>query len=375
MKTTILERRNHFRSRAEVVTGSRENFRSFGEQMQVIARASKGSIPEQRRLTDLRSALGASEVVDSQGGFLVQPEFTYQLLERTYAGELLSMMTVIQQSSSSNRIHIPMPDETSRASGSRWGGLRATWLSEAATIPLSKPRLKSLELGDQKLGAAVAITEELLEDSSVLEAFLTRGFQSEMGFSLEDASVNGTGAGEPLGIVRSTSLITVSKESGQSSGTIVRENLKKMWSRCWLPSRKNAVWLVSEQVDEAISDCYTAVNPVIGAYSAAAATANQAYVPAGVSGQYALLYGRPILPVEYCAALGTVGDILLVDLAQYLVLERPLNVVLSAHVEFVTGEMVLRFILRCNGQPVWYSPMTPKNGSQTQSPFVALQTR
>jgi len=45
------------------------------------------------------------------------------------------------------------------------------------------------------------------------------------------------------------------------------------------------------------------------------------------------------------------------------------------HVKFITDEMTYRFIARNDGQPSWNAALTPKNGSNTLSPYVALAAR
>jgi hypothetical protein len=45
--------------------------------------------------------------------------------------------------------------------------------------------------------------------------------------------------------------------------------------------------------------------------------------PGGLSeSPYAILKGRPVIPVEYCATLGTVGDIILADFTQVIASRR-----------------------------------------------------
>jgi len=51
------------------------------------------------------------------------------------------------------------------------------------------------------------------------------------------AGQNPPGAGTPLGILNSTALITVAKETGQGSATVISENVNKMWKRLPAPSR------------------------------------------------------------------------------------------------------------------------------------------
>ena len=44
----------------------------------------------------------------------------------------------------------------------------------------------------------------------------------------------------------------------------------------------------------------------------------------------------------------------------------------SIHVKFVEDETAFRFVFRVDGQPIWASAVTPFQGSDTVSPFVAL---
>ena len=47
----------------------------------------------------------------------------------------------------------------------------------------------------------------------------------------------------------------------------------------------------------------------------------------------------------------------------------------SIHVKFTTDETAFRFVMRVDGQPTWNAALTPSNGSNTQSPFITLDTR
>ena len=167
----------------------------------------------------------------------------------------------------------------------------------------------------------------------------------------------------------SDALVTVDKEGGQDAATIQYENVAKMWSRCWGPSRKNAVWLINQDAETELNS----MTLPIGTGGVAP------FLPAsGISGlPYSTLFGRPIVPCEHCQTLGTTGDIVLADFSQYVLAEhtRGLQSASSIHVRFLYNETAFRFTLRADGQSAWASALTPKNGSNTLSPFVALQTR
>lgn len=89
-----------------------------------------------------------------------------------------------------------------------------------------------------------------------------------------------------------------------------------------------------------------------------------------------MLLGRPVIPVEHCATLGTPGDIILADFSQYAMADKGgVQAASSIHVRFLNDESTFRFIYRVDGQPTWKKPLTPKNGSNTYSPFIQLSTR
>ena len=80
-----------------------------------------------------------------------------------------------------------------------------------------------------------------------------------------------------------------------------------------------------------------------------------------------------MIPVEYCAALGTAGDLILVDLSQYVVIDKgSVEQAVSLHVAFLTDEQVYRFIYRADGQLQWNAALTPKSAGNTLSCVLAL---
>ena len=82
------------------------------------------------------------------------------------------------------------------------------------------------------------------------------------------------------------------------------------------------------------------------------------------------------MPLEQCATVGTVGDISFCDWRQYKTIDKGgMESASSIHVEFLTDQMVFRFIMRLEGQPKRNKTLTPFKGSNTQSSFITLATR
>jgi HK97 family phage major capsid protein len=340
-----------------------KKFRSLGEQMMAVYRASNPAGRIDARLTT-RSANGLNETNPSDGGFLVQKDFVTDLLKRTYeTGVLASKVKKIPLTTNANGIKINAIDEESRANGSRWGGIQTYWENEADQISGSKPKFRTMDLSLKKLTGLCYVTDELLQDAAALENVIREGFAEEFGFKIDDVILSGSGAGQPLGILNSGSLVTVAKETSQTAKITV-ENLVKMWSRLWSRSRANAVWYINPEIEPYLYTLTVGDRPV--------------YIPAGGLSEapYATLFGRPVMPLEQCSALGQVGDIILADFGQYLLIDKGgVNATSSIHVRFLYDENVFRFIYRVDGQPVWNKALTPFKGSASVSPFVTLATR
>lgn len=340
-----------------------KRFASFGEQLMAAYRAATPGGKVDERLTT-RAASGLNESTPSDGGFLVQQDFVTELLKRTYeTGILASKVKKIPISTNANGMKINAIDEDSRANGSRWGGVQTYWEGEADEITASKPKFRQMELSLKKLTGLCYATDELLQDAAALEAVIRQAFAEEFGFKIDDAILSGSGEGEPLGILNSGAIVTVAKEASQTD-TITVENLIKMWNRLWSRSRANAVWYINQELEPYLYTLKIGDKPV--------------YIPAGGLSEkpYGTLFGRPVVPIEQCSAAGEVGDIILADIGQYLLIDKGgIKSASSIHVRFLYDENVFRFIYRVDGKPIWTKPLTPYKGSATVSPFVTLAKR
>jgi len=345
-----------------------ERFPSFGQQLQAVYRSSQdGGFTDPRlRGIEQRATLGGSAGVPHEGGFLVQTDFSEALIRRVYeTGQVASRTFPITISSPSNSVEIPGVDETSRADGSRWGGVRGYWTNEAAASTASTPKFRNVKLSLEKLTGLAYSTEELLGDATALDSIMSQAFGEELGFKVDDAIVNGDGAGKPLGFLNAACLVSVAKESGQAAATIVQANILKMWSRLWAPSQANAVWFINQDTQPQLFSIELGSGGSI------------LYLPPGAMGNAeGTLLGAPVIPIEQCQTLGTKGDLYLCDMSQYALARKGgVESATSIHVQFLTGQTAFRFVLRVDGQPLWNAALTAKNGSNTVSPFISLDTR
>jgi HK97 family phage major capsid protein len=333
------------------------------------------SLPSGERRVDPRlmaSAQGINQAIPSEGGFVVPPSFSRNIwtgLEQD-PEDLVSMTD--QYTIDGESLTLPANGETSRANGSRFGGVQGYWLNEADQVTKSKPKVRGMRIEPQELGVLVYATDKSLRNSAfALGQYLDRAARSEISFKSGDALYRGTGAGQPLGLMNSGSTITVNKESSQANGTILQENVSKMWSRLHPRARATSVWMINSDCEPALDTLSTVVKNVAGTENVGG-YANKVF-----DSERRTLKGRPILVSEFCESLGTKGDIALVNWGWYATGLRSAGVRADAsiHLRFDFNETAFRFMYELDGQPWLADPLTPFKGSNTQSWAIVLQAR
>lgn len=318
------------------------------------------------QLSSYCKSTGMNIAINADGGFLIPPEFSTALL--TAMAQAGALAPKCRNFPANNNLALPFVNITTQATS--WtGGVTIYKPAEGVAKTASLPQLAKAELHLHKMTAVVYATDELLSDSPIaLETFLSTMVSTEFALTKDEDIVNGSGAGECLGIVTAPCTISVAKETGQAALTIVTANVLKMASRCYAPSFRNAVWLIAQDAMPQIATL--TINVGTGGASVFIADIKN---PLGPS-----LLGRPIIWSPHCQTVGTVGDIILADFNQYITITKQgegMKTASSIHLKFLENEVAFRFEVRFDGQPWWASAITPKHGSNTVSPFLTLAAR
>lgn len=310
-------------------------------------------------------ATGMGSVNPADGGFAIPMEVAAGIEREMYeTGAILSRVDARDVTGDS--IAYNVVDETSRVAGSRQGAIRGYWVDQGTAPDASQTRLARVELKLRKVGALGYMTDELVADAAALGGELEAMFSEELIFMVEDAIFEGTGAGQPQGFTEAPCLVTISKETGQPATSINTHNLSKMWARLPARSKMNAVWLINVDVEPELDHLVHEVG------TSGIPSRIVTYNDAGVI----RIKGRDLVPVEYASTLGTIDDIVLVDLSRYrLIRKGGVQQASSIHVRFTQGEQTFRAFYRCDGQMMPRSAVTPFKGSNTVSPVITLATR
>jgi len=342
-------------------------WRTFGE----FARSVKNAMrPGSNMSVDPRliANVGGPDVTgngetNEDGGFAVPPDFRREIMQKI-AGEDSLLARTDGYTTESNMITFPT-DETAPWQSS--GGIQAYWLGEGEKKTQSKPALKSFDVKLHKLAALIPMTDEILDDAAVMTTYLRRKAPDVIGFKVNHAIINGLGDGSlmPFGMLGSAARVTVERNTSSPASPFTFDDAVNMWTRLFRPCRANAIWLINQSIETAM----------LKMAFPGAGTAVPVYLPPGGLSQtpYGTLLGRPVIPTEACAEVGTEGDIILCDLKQYVTAQKVggMRQDISMHLFFDYDITAFRFVLRVGGKPWWSAPVSAAPGSEN-SPSTAV---
>ena len=355
---------------AQARPDSRTNgFKHLGDFAQTVRAA---AMRDEGAHSRIMGALGMNEGVGEDGGFLVPAEFRDAIMKLVEGED--SLLSMCDTSTTARNAVTQNVDKTTP-----WGtaGINVYWEGEGQGPSAANAKFEQTTVRLNKLFARVDVSDELLEDAPQLDNYLRVKAPEVMTSVINLAIVQGNGVGKPLGFMNSGALVTIAAETSQPADTIFHRNLVHMMGRIYSKSWPRSTWLMHQDVWAQLplmsfSD--------VGKYpTTATGTQMPIYIPPGglSASPYGTLLGRPILVLEAMETIGDLGDIALVDLSQYRAVTKAggARVDTSIHLKFDTDEMVYRFIFRLAGAPWWSSTISPRDGSNTRSPFVSLASR
>mgnify|MGYP002137348904 CR=1 FL=1 len=149
------------------------------------------------------------------------------------------MATVIKTSNGDRKI----PIVTSKG--------EAVWMDEEQQYSLSDDTFGQASLSAYKLGTAIKISEELLNDSVFdLPSYIAKEFARRIGAKEEEAFFVGDGKGKPTGIFNATG----GAEDGTSTtgASITFDDVMELFYSLRSPYRKKAVWVLNDSTVKAL---------------------------------------------------------------------------------------------------------------------------
>lgn len=337
-------------------------FDDFGEYCVSLVAAARPGMPQDPRLVAAPTTI-TQESTGADGGYLVPVEFAGRIFAHSLEEDAFLPMTD-NDTVRGNSMTFPR-DETTP-----WGsnGVRAYWEAEASQATQTKASLGSDIQRLHKLFALAPVTEEMVADSALIGGYVERKAGESIRWKTNDALMNGTGAGQPLGMLNAnnSALVVQAKETSQTADTIVAGNVVKMFPRLLNPAR--GVWVVNPDAWPQLPLMTIGDQPV---FTLPAGGGGLTSTPSG------FLLGRPVMMSDTMQTVGDQGDLAFIDWRAYHTITKVggVRTATSMHLWFDYDVMAFRATFRIDGAPWHKNAVTPPNSAVTRSSAVVIAAR
>lgn len=181
-----------------------------------------------------------SEGVDANGGYLVPEEYDHRLIDILDEENVMRKLGTRITTSGEHKINIAATKPA------------AAWIEEGGALTFGDATFDQIIMDAHKLHVAIKVTEELLYDNAFnLESYIMQQFGKALANAEEDAFINGTGTGQPLGILAATGGADVGVTAKSATAITADEIIDLIYS-LKRPYRKSAAFLLNDQTLAAI---------------------------------------------------------------------------------------------------------------------------
>ncbi len=317
-----------------------------------------------------KAAMSASTGGPS-GGYLVPPELAIDLMGDVGEESLIRPRAMIAPMTSST-LDLPYIDATTTTGTSGvptfFGGIQMSFLSEAQARKETEPKFRNVSLKAWDLSGYAVLSNTMQADSYGLDAWLRKLFARSIGWFEDYFFMQGTGVGQPLGFLNAAASLVVNRTGGVNK--VVQLDIATMDTDLLPHSFVHAIWLAT-------------VSAMVQILQISGWVPNQSLLADPKSGgeggtstrSAGLLQNRPLYATEKLPALGTKGDLMLVDPSLYVIGDR-MAVEIATSTEWPTVfpnyQTAWRVLERVDGQPVMSKTMTLQEQGTVVSPYVVL---
>lgn len=173
------------------------------------------------------------EGVDADGGYLVPEEYDSRLIDTLEEENIMRKLGRVITTSGEHKINIAATKPA------------AVWIEEGGALSFGDATFSQILLDAHKLHVAIKVTEELLYDNAFgLESYIIDQFGKALANAEEDAFLNGTGVGQPLGLFAKTGGGTTAETL---TAALKADDILNLIYALKRPYRKNASFIINDK--------------------------------------------------------------------------------------------------------------------------------
>jgi len=261
------------------------------------------------------------------------------------------------------KLTFPSLDQT--AAQNIYGGVTVVHTGEGVTMTETTANLREVSLEPKEISAYIVVTQKLLNNWEACGTFISNTLISAMVGQEDMDFISGNGVNKSLGFINSAAAITYTRAG---AGGVTFADCYTMLSRILMRGSGSYVWLASQTVIPQLA-------AMVDAGGHAVWSGSKGDGLAGAAGPLPSdLFGIPVIFSDRLPALGTKGDMSLVNLSYYLIKDGSGPAVASSeHILFLSNKVVFKVVWNVDAHP-WLTEPLGLEGSpgNTVSPFVIL---
>jgi HK97 family phage major capsid protein len=187
--------------------------KGFGEQLLAVRAAATTGRVDPRLMVNAVTTW-AGETVGADGGFALAPDFVQGIMSLVTPPDSF-VRALNPLPTQSDLITIPKDEDAPWAAT----GVTAAKTAEGIAITASKIAVKQTKVVMHGIKSLVHVDEKSLRDMAFLAAYVQRKMGEKIRWKVENYIINGTGEGEPLGMLNAPGRHAVTAAAGTSTGT------------------------------------------------------------------------------------------------------------------------------------------------------------
>jgi HK97 family phage major capsid protein len=237
-----------------------------------------------------------------------------------------------------------------------YGGVSFSAVNEGAAGTSNDPKLDLVSLEPQRISGYVTVGNSLLRNATAMSAFIETLFRNAKAGYEDYQFIQGAGGALPLGMLNSPAKVQVARTTALS---VVFADIANMMAKQY---GSNPIWIASKST----------LPKIIGM---ADAVGNSIYIVGDITkGISAQLAGFPIFFTFRNPALGSEGDLMLVDPSYYLIKDGSGPFIqASEHVQFTNDQTIIKMSWWMDAQPWVKTALLMEDSTTTTSPIVVLK--
>ena len=339
-----------------------KEFRNTGEFFAAIAKFKQDGRRDPR-LDALMEKREQTMGTGATGGYALPEQFDANIRQVQAQEAIIRPRAAVIPAGSPPDAKLTFPSLDQTSAQNIYGGVTVVHTGEGVTMSETDAKLREVSLEPKEISAYIVVTNKLLNNWEAAGAFMTRQLSSAMVGQEDYDFMRGDGVNKALGFINCAAAIEYNRATANQ---VAFADVYGMLARI-LMRGGSYIWLASQTIIPQLAAMTDAGTHAVWLGGRDANGAAQGPLPT-------TLFGLPIVFGDRLPALGTKGDLSLVNLSYYLVKDGSGPAAASSeHILFLSNKTVFKIVWNVDAHPWLTEPIGLEGStSNTVSPFVVL---